>query len=285
MTNGFKSNGSLAADFRTKPQDTNFPYSFKRSVQFELIQFKDPLNRNLIRIQMIQWNLNSVSLQVCCLGCHGEVQLYTFSTQESLQHTHNKTLPIGCVEQAKRHSRMHTYKGQVTGAEEQALQAKLPELNERFQAGTSGDREEYEHEFKEIKELIEKVTQEKRVADSRGIWRKRLTSGGAQIKELAATTNPEAEKWYKAKYDTLKSQASKFKKDIKIMREEINKYSFQVTDLENHIDALRAQNEALEKQLEEKEAHHLEKVAGLQEIIVQLECELLETKTHLSMYL
>ncbi|XP_069488163.1 vimentin-like [Ambystoma mexicanum] len=106
-----------------------------------------------------------------------------------------------------------------------------------------------------------------------------------QMEQLAAKNILEAEKWYKSKFETLKGQVSKHDLHLKSMKEDISKYSLQITELENQINALRARNEALENQLHDMEAAHLEKVAGLQEIIAQLECQLLETKSDLSHYL
>ncbi|KAG1924714.1 vimentin [Pimephales promelas] len=55
----------------------------------------------------------------------------------------------------------------------------------------------------------------------------------------------------------------------------------QVSDLQNQIDSLRARNAALEQQLEDMEAAHLDKASGLEDIIAQLENQLCETKKSL----
>lgn len=59
----------------------------------------------------------------------------------------------------------------------------------------------------------------------------------------------------------------------------------QVTDLQNQIDGLRARNVALEQQLEDTEAVHLDKAAGLEDIIGQLESQLCETKMEMGKYM
>ncbi|KAJ1213881.1 hypothetical protein NDU88_001511 [Pleurodeles waltl] len=254
-----------------------------------------------------------------------------------------------------------------------ALRAELEELGSRFKAKGTGMADEYEREFKELKELIEKLTQEKGAEDiERGnlveeidIWMVKceeeltlkeeaertlrefrqdvdnatiqkldlerkveqlvdeieflkklhdeevadlmrqiedskvtvelestrpdlaaaLRDVRIQMEKLAAKNIQEAEAWYKTKFDTLKGQVSKHDVQLSSMKEEISKYSSKITELENQISALRARNEALESQLQDMEANHLEKVAGLQETIAQLECQLLETKSDLSRYL
>ncbi|XP_078534676.1 vimentin-like [Lissotriton helveticus] len=254
-----------------------------------------------------------------------------------------------------------------------ALRAELEALGSRFKAKGAGVADEYEREFRELKELIERLTQEKGAADiERGnlaeeidIWRAKceeeltlkeeaerilrefrqdvdnatiqkldlerkveqlvdeieflkklhdeevadlmrqiedskvtielestrpdlaaaLRDVRIQMEKVAAKNILEAEVWYKTKFDTLKGQVSKHDVQLNSMKEEISKYSSQITELENQLSALRARNEALESQLQDMEANHLEKVSGLQEIIAQLECQLLETKSDLSRYL
>ncbi|XP_076139500.1 vimentin-like [Alosa pseudoharengus] len=107
----------------------------------------------------------------------------------------------------------------------------------------------------------------------------------AEIEAVAARNVQEAEKWYKGKFDTLKQQAGKAEDQMKTMKEEITTYHNQVTDLQNQIDGLRARNAALEQQLEDMEAAHLDKMAGLEDIIAQLENQLCETKMEMSKYM
>ncbi|RXN07915.1 vimentin-like protein [Labeo rohita] len=107
----------------------------------------------------------------------------------------------------------------------------------------------------------------------------------AEIEAVAARNVQEAEKWYKGKFDTLKEQASKHEDQMKSMKEEITTFHNQVTDLQNQIDGLRARNGALERQLEDMEAAHLDKVAGLEDIIAQLESQLCETKVEMGKYM
>ncbi|OCT96676.1 vimentin [Xenopus laevis] len=107
----------------------------------------------------------------------------------------------------------------------------------------------------------------------------------AQIEQEVTKNIQDAEKWYKTKLGSLKGQVSKNEEKMKTIREDISRYSSQVSDLQNEIDTLRARNEALEKQLEDMEAKHLEEVAALHEIIAHLESQLLETKADLARYL
>ncbi|XP_063807692.1 vimentin-like [Pseudophryne corroboree] len=106
-----------------------------------------------------------------------------------------------------------------------------------------------------------------------------------QIEQAANKNIQEAEQWYKTKLSSVKGQVVKSEEKIKHIKEDISKYSSQVSDLQNQIDTLRARNEALEKQLADMEDRHLEEVSILQEIIAQLESRLLETKADLGRYL
>ncbi|KAM6986347.1 vimentin-like isoform 1-T2 [Aplochiton taeniatus] len=254
-----------------------------------------------------------------------------------------------------------------------ALQAELAELQGRYQGGPSGIGEEYELRFKEVRELIESLTNEKGTADiERGyieeeveVWRLKLEEEmtlkeeaemilkefrqdvdnatlqkaelekrveqlvteieflkklhdeevadlmkqiedskvtaeldgerpdlaaylrnmRAEIESVAAKNVQEAEKWYKGKFDTLKEHAGKHESQMTSMKEEITTFHNQVTDLQNQIDGLRARNAALEQQLEDMEIAHVDKVGGLEAIIVQLETQLCETKLEMSKYL
>ncbi|XP_072517522.1 vimentin [Salminus brasiliensis] len=107
----------------------------------------------------------------------------------------------------------------------------------------------------------------------------------SEIEAAAARNVQEAEKWYKGKFDTLKEHASKHENQMRTMKDEITTYHNQVTDLQNQIDGLRAQNAALEQQLDDMELAHLDKVAGLEAIIAQLESQLCETKVEMAKYM
>ncbi|XP_048876290.1 vimentin-like [Brienomyrus brachyistius] len=106
-----------------------------------------------------------------------------------------------------------------------------------------------------------------------------------EIEQAASRNVQEAEKWYKGKFDTLKVHASKHEDQMKSMKEEITTFHNQVVDLQNQIDGLRANNAALEQQLEDMEVGHMDKVSGLESIIAQLENQLCETKIEMGKYL
>lgn len=254
-----------------------------------------------------------------------------------------------------------------------ALQVELATLQDRYKGSPSGISEEYELKFKEVRDLIEALTNEKGAADiERGyieeeveVWRLKLEEElalqeeaemiltefrqdvdsatlqkaelekrieqlvaeieflkklhdeevadlmkqiedskitaemdgdrpdlaaylrnmRAEIESVAARNVQEAEKWYKSKFDTLKEHAGKHEEQMKVMKEEITTYHNQVSDLQNQIDSLRARNAALEQQLEEMEVSHMDKVEGLESIIVQMEAQLCETKLEMTKYL
>ncbi|KAJ8285228.1 hypothetical protein GJAV_G00024430 [Gymnothorax javanicus] len=112
-----------------------------------------------------------------------------------------------------------------------------------------------------------------------------LRSIRAEIEAVAGRNVVEAEKWYKGKFEALKEQAGKHEIQMKCMQEQVTVLHSQITDLQNQIDGLRSRNEVLELQLQEMEVNHLDKTAGMQQVIAQLECELAETKSEMSKYL
>uniref|UniRef100_H3AV01 Vimentin-related 1 n=2 Tax=Latimeria chalumnae TaxID=7897 RepID=H3AV01_LATCH len=140
----------------------------------------------------------------------------------------------------------------------------------------------------EVEDLMKQVKESKASVEldsSRPDLAAALRDVRAQIEAIAAKNVQEAEKWYKTKFDTLKEHAAKHEEQMRLMREEINKYKVHLTDLDNEIDAWRARNEALEKQLGDMEVNHLDKKAELEDIIAQLECELRETRADMTRYM
>ncbi|KAJ8381165.1 hypothetical protein SKAU_G00019430 [Synaphobranchus kaupii] len=107
----------------------------------------------------------------------------------------------------------------------------------------------------------------------------------AEIEQVAARNVQEAEKWYKGKFETLKEQAGKHDSQMKSMQEGITIFHNQITELQNQIEGLHSHIELLEQQLQDMEINHFDKVASLQHLITQLECQLSETKMEMSKYL
>ena len=254
-----------------------------------------------------------------------------------------------------------------------SLQAELGALQGRYKGGPTGIGEEYELRFKEVRELIESLTNEKGAADiERGyiaeeveVWRLKLEEElalkeeaemilrefrqdvddatlqkaelersveqlvaeieflkklhdeevadltqqiqeakvtveqdgdrpdlaaylrnmRAEIESVAARNVQEAEKWYKGKFDTLKVHASKNEEQMSAMKSDIATYSTQVTELQNHIDGVKARNASLQQQLDDMENAHMDKVDALEAVIAQLEAQLCETKLEMTKYL
>ena len=254
-----------------------------------------------------------------------------------------------------------------------ALQAELTALQNCYKGGPTGIEEEYELKFRELRELIEKLTDEKGATDiERGYteeeveaWRLKLEEElarkeeaeiilrefrqdvdnatlqkaelekhveqlvaeieflkklhdeevadlsmqiegskvtaeldsdhpdlttylrnmRAEIEAAAARNVQEAERWYKSKFHTLKEHAGKNEEKMKNMKDEITSFRNQITDLQNQIEGLKAYNAALEQQLEDVEMSHMDTVGILQDVIVQLEAELCETKLEMRKYL
>ncbi|XP_018410460.1 PREDICTED: vimentin-like [Nanorana parkeri] len=140
----------------------------------------------------------------------------------------------------------------------------------------------------EVADLITQIQESKvslEIESSRPDLAAALKALRAEIEQATTKNIKEAEKWYQTKLSSAKGQLTKNEQRIKTVREDISKYSSQVSDLQGEIDGLRARNQALEKMLDDMQAKHLEEVACLQDIIAQLEGRLLETKADLSRYL
>lgn len=106
-----------------------------------------------------------------------------------------------------------------------------------------------------------------------------------EIKAALDRNVQEEEKWYKGNIEKLKDVSGKKEDQMKNMKEEITTFHNQVTDFQNRIDGLRAQNAAMEMQLENMENAHLGNVGALEDIIAHLENELCRTKLEMSNFL
>ncbi|XP_071982275.1 vimentin-like [Engystomops pustulosus] len=140
----------------------------------------------------------------------------------------------------------------------------------------------------EVADLLKQIEESKvnvEIESSRPDLLAALRALRVQIEQAASKNIQEAEKWYKTKLNTVKGQVVKNEEKIRHIREDITKYSSQVSDLQNQIDGLKARNEALERQLEDLQERHLEEVSALHDIIAQLEDRLLTTKADLARYL
>ncbi|KAM4710532.1 vimentin-like [Discoglossus pictus] len=140
----------------------------------------------------------------------------------------------------------------------------------------------------EVADLLKQIEESKinvELESSRPDLAAALRALRVQIEQAATKNIQEAEKWYKTKFNSLKGQVNKNEERIRNVREDVSRYTSQVSDLQSQIDALRARNAALEKQLEDMEAQHLEEVVALQNVIDQLEAQLLDTKSDLGRYL
>ncbi|XP_072263247.1 vimentin-like isoform X1 [Pyxicephalus adspersus] len=140
----------------------------------------------------------------------------------------------------------------------------------------------------EVADLMRQIEESKvslEIESSRPDLAAALKALRAEIEQATTKNIQEAEKWYKTKLSSAKGLLDKNEERIRNIREDISRYSSQITDLQGQIDTLRARNEALEKMLDDMQAKHLEEVATLQEIIAQLEDRLIETKADLTRYL
>ncbi|XP_068132486.1 vimentin-like [Hyperolius riggenbachi] len=140
----------------------------------------------------------------------------------------------------------------------------------------------------EVADLMKQIEESKvslEVDSSRPDLAAALKAFRLEIEQAAAKNIQEAEKWYKTKLTSAKTQLVKNEGKINTIKEDITKYSSQVSDLQNQIDGLRARNEALQRQLDDLQTRHLEEVASLQSIIARLEDQLLQTKSDLARYL
>uniref|UniRef100_A0A8C4SKA7 Vimentin-related 1 n=1 Tax=Erpetoichthys calabaricus TaxID=27687 RepID=A0A8C4SKA7_ERPCA len=140
----------------------------------------------------------------------------------------------------------------------------------------------------EVADLLKQIEDSKVTIDidaSRPDLAAYLRNMRVQIEQLSAKNIQDAEKWYKSKFDTLKEHAGKHEEQLKVMKDEISVYQSQILDLQSQIDNLRGRNNALQQQLDDMEDNHLDKVANLQDVIAQLECQLCDTKAEMSKYM
>lgn len=69
------------------------------------------------------------------------------------------------------------------------------------------------------------------------------------------------------------------------MKNEIISFHNQVTNLQSQIDGLRACYTVLEKQLEDMEKSHMDKMGSLKNVLAQLEAQLCKTNLDMTRYL
>ncbi|XP_072450125.1 vimentin-like [Chiloscyllium punctatum] len=140
----------------------------------------------------------------------------------------------------------------------------------------------------EVADLVRQIEESKvsvELDSTRPDLRAALRSMRTQMEEISAKNLKEAEVWYKTKFDSLRQHATKYDIQIQSTKDELSILQQQAVDLESEIGTMRTTIQYRENQLEGMEASHLEKVAGLQGLITQLEFQLRETKTEMAQYL
>ncbi|RXN07056.1 low molecular weight neuronal intermediate filament-like protein [Labeo rohita] len=106
-----------------------------------------------------------------------------------------------------------------------------------------------------------------------------------QYESLSARNQQQAEEWYRSKFATVTEVAARNNDALKQTKDELSEYRRQLQARTLEIEALKAHNEALERQLGEMEDRHNNEMGELQDTIQQLESALRSTKGEMSRHL
>ncbi|XP_051957373.1 low molecular weight neuronal intermediate filament [Xyrauchen texanus] len=107
----------------------------------------------------------------------------------------------------------------------------------------------------------------------------------AQYESLSSQNQHQAEEWYRSKFLTVTEAAARNNDTLKQTKDELSEYRRQLQSRTLETEALKAHNEALERQLAEMEDRHSNDIGELQDTIQQLESALRSTKGEMSRHL
>uniref|UniRef100_A0A671SEA7 Low molecular weight neuronal intermediate filament-like n=1 Tax=Sinocyclocheilus anshuiensis TaxID=1608454 RepID=A0A671SEA7_9TELE len=106
-----------------------------------------------------------------------------------------------------------------------------------------------------------------------------------QYESLSARNQQQAEEWYRSKFTSVTEVAARNTDALKQSKDELCEYRRQLQARTLEIEALKAHNEALERQLVEMEDRQNNEIGELQDTIQQLESALRSTKGEMSRHL
>ncbi|KAI7813093.1 low molecular weight neuronal intermediate filament [Triplophysa rosa] len=106
-----------------------------------------------------------------------------------------------------------------------------------------------------------------------------------QYESLSSRNQQQAEEWYRSKFSSVTEVAARNNDALKQTKDELSEYRRQLQSRTLEIEALRAHNEALDRQLAEMEDRHSNEIGELQDTIQQLESALRSTKGEMSRHL
>uniref|UniRef100_A0A8C1QLX0 Zgc:65851 n=1 Tax=Cyprinus carpio TaxID=7962 RepID=A0A8C1QLX0_CYPCA len=106
-----------------------------------------------------------------------------------------------------------------------------------------------------------------------------------QYESLSAQNQQQAEEWYRSKFTSVTEVAARNNDALKQTKDELSEYRRQLQARTLELEALKAHNESLERQLAEMEDSHNNDIGELQDNIQQLESALRSTKGEMSRHL
>ncbi|XP_051543487.1 vimentin-like [Myxocyprinus asiaticus] len=106
-----------------------------------------------------------------------------------------------------------------------------------------------------------------------------------QYETLAARNVQESEEWYKSKFTDLSEAAARNTEAIRLAKQEANDYRRQLQSLTCDLEAHKATNESLERQMREMEENFSIEASGYQDTIVRLEDDIRNMKDEMARHL
>ncbi|XP_051551884.1 low molecular weight neuronal intermediate filament-like [Myxocyprinus asiaticus] len=107
----------------------------------------------------------------------------------------------------------------------------------------------------------------------------------AQYESLSSQNQQQAEEWYRSKFVNVTEAAARNNDALKQTKDELGEYRRQLQARTLEIEAMKAHNESLERQLAEMEDRHGNEIGELQDTIQQMESALHSTKGEMSRHL
>ncbi|XP_051981596.1 low molecular weight neuronal intermediate filament-like [Xyrauchen texanus] len=107
----------------------------------------------------------------------------------------------------------------------------------------------------------------------------------AQYESLSSQNQQQAEEWYHSKFVNVTEAAARNNDALKQTKDELGEYRRQLQARTLEIEALKAHNESLERQLADMEDRHGNEIGELQDTIQQMESALHSTKGEMSRHL
>ncbi|XP_021395538.2 glial fibrillary acidic protein [Lonchura striata] len=168
--------------------------------------------------------------------------------------------------------------------------AALARLDLERRVGTLQDEITFLHKVheEELRELQEQLARQRvhvEVDASKPDLTAALRHIRSQYEAMAASNVQETEEWYKSKFADLTDAAARHAEALRVAKQKANEYRRQLQNLTCDLEALRASNESLQRQLRELEERYALETASYQDTVGRLEEDIHSLKEEMAQHL